>query len=89
MILASGQTYLQIINLSPKSSSYRIEKNIREQEEILIVEALPAGEDNTNAAIVTSTASSLAIWNYERKEKLLTFNTVSSLQGTISSIAKL
>lgn len=89
MILASGQTYLQIINLTPKSSSYRIEKNIREHEEILIVEALPVGKDNANAAIVTSTASSLAIWNFERKEKLLTVNTISSFQGTISSIARL
>lgn len=55
----------------------------------MIVEALPVGEDNANATIVTSTASSLAIWNYERKEKLLTFNTISSLQGTIGSIARL
>jgi hypothetical protein len=88
VVLASGQTCLQVIELEGRSSNYRIERAIREQEEILLVQVLSEGERGLPNCIVTSSASSLSIWNYTIKQKLFALSTAQVFKGCVTAMVR-
>lgn len=87
-MIASGQTCLQVVELEGRSSNYRIERGIREQEEILLVSVLSEGDRGLPNCIVTSSASSLTVWNYTIKQKLMVLSTVQVFKGCITAIVR-
>ena len=72
--MSPGQIFMQVIELTAETTNYRLEKNVRENSEIVHIELLNDGSNGKIVSVVIVTDSMMSFWNLNKNEKFFSFD---------------